>query len=71
MSHKKLEQYKWFSTVAWTLAIGFALFVVSLSLELRTTATELSESSISLKQRMNYLEQNSHDRPTSTNDEIN
>lgn len=56
MAQKKLEQYKWFPVVAWTLAIGFALFVINLAFELRETADDLRESSISLQQRMDYLE---------------
>ena len=68
MAHKKLEQYKWFPVVAWTLAIGFAAFVSSLALELRNTADGLRETSISLEQRMQYLERKDEENDTSTHE---
>ena len=56
MTQKKLEDYKWFPYVAWTLSIGFFLFVLNLTLELRATAAELQESTMSLSYQLEQVE---------------
>ena len=56
MPHKQLEQYAWFPYIAWTVSLGFALFVGYLALELRTTADDLRDTSLSMEQRMEAVE---------------
>lgn len=48
-----LEQYKAFPYVAWTLFIGFALFVGNLAMELYTITGELAESNVRIEQISN------------------
>ncbi len=45
-----LEQYKVFPYVAWTIFVGFALFVGNLAMELYTVTGELVESNTRIEQ---------------------
>lgn len=45
-----LEQHKFFPVIAWTVFIGFALFVGNLALELYHVTSELAESSNRVEQ---------------------
>lgn len=53
---KKLEQYKYFSVVAWTLVLAFTSLVTYLALDLRQTANELETTSMNLNQKMEDVE---------------
>lgn len=67
--NKKLEQYSWFPYIAWTLSIGFAIFVIILALQLRDIAHDLQDSNATLDQRIQAVEEMfSGERATSTND---
>jgi len=67
--NKKLEQYSWFPYVAWTLSIGFAIFVMMLALQLRDIARDLQKSSATLDQQMQMVEEMfANESATSTND---
>lgn len=57
MQPKKLEQYKYFQPIAWTLCISFAGFVAMLALELKTAVINMQESTISMEQRLQNLEE--------------
>jgi len=52
-SNKSLEGHKFFPFVAWTLVIGFALFVYTIVQDLRQTSRELSETASRLEARAN------------------
>ena len=54
--NKKLEEYRWFPYVAWTLSIGFSIFVGFLAIELRNTAASIEQSSLNLEQRIKAVE---------------
>ncbi len=56
MQPKKLEQYKYFQPIAWTLCLSFAGFVGMLALELKTTVMQMEQSSISFEQRLKAVE---------------
>jgi uncharacterized membrane protein YgdD (TMEM256/DUF423 family) len=45
MSKRALEKSPLFPYVAWTLIVGFTIFVGSLTLELRQTIQEISQTS--------------------------
>ena len=53
---KKLEDYWLFPYIAWTISIGFTIFVVFLALELRETAASIEQSSLNLEKRMQAVE---------------
>jgi hypothetical protein len=46
---RKLEAFKIFPYVAWMLIIFFALFVYKVTTELKSTATELDQTTSSLE----------------------
>lgn len=70
MAGKQLEQYSWFPHIAWTLSLALALFVGYLALELRTTAQDLQDSSLSLEQRLEDTETMlNQDSATSSHDQ--
>jgi len=54
--HKKLEDYWWFPYMAWTISIGFTIFVAFLALELRETASNIEQSSLNLERRIQAVE---------------
>jgi len=56
MQPKKLEQYKYFQPIAWTLCLSFAGFVAMLSLQLTSTINNLENSTISIEDRLENLE---------------
>ncbi len=57
MAGKKLEQYKYFQPIAWTLCISFAGFVGMLALQLKTTVYAMQTSSLSLEERIKTIEE--------------
>ncbi len=56
MQPKKLEQYKYFQPIAWTVCISFAGFVGMLALQLKTTIINLEQSTLSFEQRLQEVE---------------
>ncbi len=56
MQPKKLEQYKYFQPIAWTVCISFAGFVGMLALQLKTTIINLEQSTVSFEQRLQEVE---------------
>ena len=57
MQPKKLEQYKYFQPIAWTVCIGFAGFVGMLALELRNTVYQLQSSDLNFEERLRAVEE--------------
>jgi hypothetical protein len=57
MQPKKLEHYKYFEPIAWTICITFAGFVAMLALELRNTVADLQQSAISFETRLQNVEE--------------
>jgi hypothetical protein len=57
MQPKKLEQFKYFQPIAWTLCISFAGFVAMLSLQLVNAVSALENSSISIENRLDNFEE--------------
>lgn len=56
MQPKKLEHYKYFQPIAWTLCVSFAGFVGMLALQLENEVQRFNTSSISFEQRLQTLE---------------
>jgi hypothetical protein len=56
MQPKKLEQYKYFQPIAWTLCLSFAGFVGMLALQIENQFEEFQSSSISFEQRLQNVE---------------
>ncbi|HMO78447.1 MAG TPA: hypothetical protein PKA42_03770 [Candidatus Paceibacterota bacterium] len=56
MQPKKLEHYKYFTLIAWTVCIGFAGFVGLLALQVNDAIKNLESSSVSFEQRLQDLE---------------
>jgi hypothetical protein len=69
MQPKKLEQFKYFQPIAWTLCISFAGFVMMLSLQLVNTVNNLQTSSLSIENRLDNLEEKVY--PTGTAQKVN
>ncbi len=57
MQPKKLEQYKYFQPIAWTLCIGFAAYVGFLALNIDEEIASLESSSLNFEERLMRLEQ--------------
>lgn len=57
MQPKKLEQYKYFQPIAWTVCIGFASFVGMLALNVKDTVERMESSSLSFENRLKAVEQ--------------
>ena len=57
MQSKKLEQYKYFQPIAWTLCVSFAGFVGMLALQVEDQIQKFNTSSISYEQRLQTLEE--------------
>jgi hypothetical protein len=57
MQPKKLEQYKYFQPIAWTLCLGFATYVGFLALNIDEEIAALESSSLSFEERIQRLEQ--------------
>lgn len=57
MQPKKLEQYKYFQPIAWTVCISFAGFVGMLALQLQTAVAHMQQSSIGFEQRLQTIEE--------------
>jgi hypothetical protein len=56
MQPKKLEQYKYFQPIAWTLCISFAGFVVMLALQLQATVKNMENSTLTFETRLQNIE---------------
>lgn len=56
MQPKKLEHYKYFQPIAWTVCISFAVFVGMLSLEMKTAVENLESSNLNTEQRLQNIE---------------
>ena len=57
MQPKKLEQYKYFQPIAWTLCLSFAGFVAMLALQLERQVHLLEHSTVGFDARINTLEE--------------
>lgn len=57
MPSKKLEQYKYFQPIAWTLCVSFAGFVGMIALQMEDQIQKFNASSISYEQRLQTLEE--------------
>ncbi len=57
MQPKKLEQYKYFQPIAWTVCLSFAAYVGMLALNLKSEVTRLESSTLSFEYRLEALEQ--------------
>jgi hypothetical protein len=56
MQPRKLEQYKYFQPIAWTLCVSFAGFVSMLALQLQSVVQDMQTSSISFDERLKNVE---------------
>jgi len=63
MKPRKLEHYKYFVPIAWTVCIGFAGFVGMLAMELNDSIQHLETSNISIEQRVQNLEDTINEKP--------
>jgi len=57
MQPKKLEHYKYFQPIAWTLCISFAGFVGMLALQVKIHINDLQQSTIGFEQRLQNIEE--------------
>lgn len=57
MQPRKLEQYKYFQPIAWTLCLSFAGFVGMLALQLQNVVYELENSSVGFETRLQNVEE--------------
>ncbi len=57
MQPKKLEQYKYFQPIAWTLCLSFAGFVTLLSLQLQSTMENMQQSTLVFDERLKAVEE--------------
>lgn len=57
MQPKKLEHYKYFQPIAWTICIGFAGFVGMMALNINKEIQRFENSSLIFEQRLQNLEQ--------------
>lgn len=57
MPHKKLEHYRLFPVVAWTVTLLFAGFVVHIAVRINSTANELEATSQNLGEQMRSVEE--------------
>jgi hypothetical protein len=68
---KSLESYKIFPVIAWSVTIGFAYFVYTLSLDLRDAIqdihTQTEATQRLLEENLNRLENSRPESSTSTN----
>jgi hypothetical protein len=67
MQPKKLEQYKYFQPIAWTLCLSFAGFVGMLALQLQVTVKNMEESSIGFETRLENIENIVNNNPPKNN----
>jgi len=57
MQPKKLEHYKYFQPIAWTLCISFAGFVGMMALNINKEVQRFENSSLVFEHRLQNLEQ--------------
>jgi hypothetical protein len=50
---KALESYKIFPVIAWTVTIGFAVFVYTIAMDLKDTAAKLGQQADLLQKNAN------------------
>jgi hypothetical protein len=56
MKPKKLEHYKYFQPIAWTLCLSFAGFVGMLALQIENEVQRMQNSTLSIEQRLQNVE---------------
>ena len=56
MKPTKLEHYKYFQPIAWTLCLSFAGFVGMLAMQLDNEIKRIENSSLSFEQRLQNVE---------------
>ncbi len=56
MKPKKLEHYKYFQPIAWTLCLSFAGFVGMLAMQIENEVERMQNSTLSIEQRLQNLE---------------
>ncbi len=56
MQPKKLEQYKYFQPIAWSVCLFFAVYVGMLALQLDNEIERLENSSLSFETRLQNIE---------------
>lgn len=64
MQPKKLEQYKYFTPIAWTLCISFAGFVGLIAIQAGDAIKRLESSDISFDQRIEIPEEATETNPS-------
>ncbi|MFN3188104.1 MAG: hypothetical protein ACK42D_00960 [Candidatus Paceibacteria bacterium] len=52
-SKHSLERHRFFPYIAWTMVIGFSIFVYTIVQDLRKTSRELGETAARLEARVN------------------
>lgn len=57
MQPKKLEQYKYFQPIAWTLCLSFAGFVTLLSMQLQSSVANMEQSTLNFDERLKAVEE--------------
>lgn len=57
MKPSKLEQYKFFQPIAWTLCLSFAGFVAMLALEMEKEVQKFEKSTTNFDERLQILEE--------------
>jgi hypothetical protein len=57
MQPKKLEHYKYFQPIAWTLCLSFAGFVAMLSLQLQSTIASFESTTNDFDNRLQNVEE--------------
>ncbi len=56
MRPTKLEHYKYFQPIAWTLCLSFAGFVGMLALQIENEVERMQDSTLSFEQRLQNVE---------------
>lgn len=51
-SKHSLERHKFFPIIAWTVVVGFSLFVYTIAQDLQTTSRELGETTTRLEKQL-------------------
>lgn len=64
MQPKKLEHYKYFQPIAWTICVGFAGFVGMMALNINKEIQRFENSSLVFEQRLQNLEKTVGVTPT-------
>lgn len=67
MTQKKFEHYNWYPTIILLLIIVFSVIAYQLSVKLYETANDLEEFTMSLEERIQYVDRMNGSPDTSTN----